>query len=59
MTGDVELQKLRWSIRRLIELLDEGIDSAGDQLARSESRLVWRGPRPTDDEIDAGPSMGL
>ncbi|WP_433017939.1 hypothetical protein [Kribbella sp. CA-294648] len=59
MTGDLELQKLRWSIRRVIELLDEGIDSAGEQLARSESRLVWRGPMPADDEIDAGPGMGL
>ncbi|NUR97914.1 MAG: hypothetical protein HOV67_21995 [Kribbellaceae bacterium] len=31
----VELGPLRWSVRRAIELLDEGIDRMGEQLARS------------------------
>jgi hypothetical protein len=44
MSGDPDLQKLRWSVRRLIELIDEGIDSAGEQLSRSESYRAWRAP---------------
>jgi hypothetical protein len=53
MTNDPEIQKLRWDIRRVIELLDKGIDSAGEQLARAESRLVWRDPvgRAADDDL--------
>jgi len=62
MISDPENQKLRWDIRRLIELLDRGIDSAGEQLTRAESRLVWRDPvgRPAwDDESEPGQSLGV
>ncbi|MGW6195552.1 hypothetical protein ACWF0M_05335 [Kribbella sp. NPDC055110] len=32
---EVGQSNVAWSIRKLIELIDEAIDSAGDQLARS------------------------
>ncbi|WP_420323165.1 hypothetical protein [Kribbella catacumbae] len=61
MTGDPELQKLQWSIRRLIELVDQGIDSAGEQLVRGEDLRVWRTPVETvaDDDADSGPVLGM
>lgn len=34
-----QLGPLRWTIRRAIELVDEGIDLAGDQLIRSAG--IW------------------
>jgi hypothetical protein len=59
--GGVVLQKLRWSMRRLIELIDEGIDSAGDQLSRGESYRAWRRPVGTTgrDDPDPEPSPGM
>lgn len=61
MSGDPELQRLRWSIRRLIELIDEGIDSAGEQLSRGESYRAWRTPAGTNgrDDPDSEDGPGL
>lgn len=59
MSGDPELQKLRWSIRRLIELIDEGIDSAGEQLSRGESLRAWRAPVGTTGRDDPEPEDDL
>lgn len=47
----IELGPPRWSIRRAIELLDEGIDRMGEQLTRSAG--LWddsppETPAPTD-----------
>jgi hypothetical protein len=55
------MQKLRRSIRRLIELVDEGIDSAGEQLSRGESYRAWRAPVGTAgrDDPDLQPSLGM
>jgi len=57
MSGDSELQILRWSIRRLIELIDEGIDSAGEQLARGEDFRGWRAPVETMARDDPDPEV--
>jgi hypothetical protein len=56
MTDDLDIQTLRWSIRRLIELVDQGIDSAGEQLVRGEDLRVWRTPveASSTDDPDAG-----
>ncbi|GAA0946848.1 hypothetical protein GCM10009554_43130 [Kribbella koreensis] len=61
MTGDRDLQKLRWSIQRLIELVDQGIDSAGEQLSRGEPFKAWRPPVGTSprDDPDPDPDRGL
>jgi hypothetical protein len=61
MSGDSDLHKLRWSIRRLIELIDEGIDSVGEQLVRGEDLRVWRAPVGTraGDDPDSEPSSGV
>lgn len=61
MSGDPDLQKLRWNIQRLIKLIDDGIDSAGKQLSRGENYRNWRDPVGTTgrDEPDPDPSPGI
>jgi hypothetical protein len=61
MSEDPDLQKLRWSLRRLIELIDEGIDSAGEQLSRAGGYRAWRAPivTPGGDDPDAEPGRGM
>jgi hypothetical protein len=44
VTDDREFPKVRWTLRYLVELLEEGSNSAGEQLARADSRLEWRLP---------------
>ncbi|WP_328522930.1 hypothetical protein [Kribbella sp. NBC_00359] len=48
-----ELGLPRWSIRRAIELLDEGIDRMGEQLTRSAG-LWGDSPAETDAPTDPG-----
>jgi hypothetical protein len=61
MSGDQDLQKLRWTIRRLIELVDQGIDSAGEQLSKGEPYRAWRAPVGTlpRDDPDPEPDRAL
>ncbi|TDW24175.1 hypothetical protein EV650_3041 [Kribbella kalugense] len=48
-----ELSPPRWSIRRAIELLDEGIDRMGEQLTRSAG-LWGDSPAEPDEPTDPG-----
>ncbi|WP_157630929.1 hypothetical protein [Kribbella catacumbae] len=61
MTGELGGQKVQWSMRRLVELLDEAIDSAGEQLVRAENRMAWRDPveRAGDDEPEPAPGLEM
>lgn len=61
MTGELGGQKVQWSMRRLVELLDEAIDSAAEQLVRAESRMAWRDPvgRAGDDEPEPAPGLEM
>jgi hypothetical protein len=59
MTDDPELQKLRWSIRRVIELLEEGIDSAGEQLVQGEDLRAWRTPVGGKQADDCDSELGV
>ncbi|MFI5706477.1 hypothetical protein [Kribbella sp. NPDC051620] len=60
MSIDPDRQKLRWSIQRLIELIDEGIDSAGEQLSRGENFSAWRAPVGSSrDDPDPETSVGM
>lgn len=47
-----ELGPIRWSIRHAIELLDEGIERAGEQLARSAG--LWGEAPGEKNPMDAG-----
>ncbi|MEV8378854.1 hypothetical protein AB0P21_39320 [Kribbella sp. NPDC056861] len=44
MPGDRGTSKVQWSTQRLVELLDEAIDSAGALLMRGAGLMVRRDP---------------